>query len=122
MEVRPRTPPRTFAVGAATIAHVADVELRADEQVTFTTPSATELDVVRKNWGYYATPSHRRLREHCLRMVLCANDDGRVSVLAVEAGQEAAFEAYIDEQPMRVVAWLDSDAAAAAAVARLEAP
>jgi hypothetical protein len=77
---------------------------------------------VRKHWGYYATPSNRRLREHGLRMALCANDDGRVTLLAVEAGCEDAFGAYLDAQPMRLLAWLDSDAAAAEAVRRLEAP
>jgi hypothetical protein len=122
MRVSPHEPPRTFAVGDVTIAHAADVELAADEQVTFTTASGTELDVVRKDWGYYATSSNRRLREHGLRMALCANDDGRVTLLAVEAGCEDAFAAYLDEQPMRVLAWLDTDEAAASAARRLEAP
>jgi hypothetical protein len=121
MDIRPRVPPRTFA-GGVTITHVADVTLKPDEQVTFTTASGTELDVVRKDWGYYATPSHRRLRDHGLRMALCANDDGRVTVLAVEAGREDAFGEYLDEQPMRVLAWLDSDEAAAAVARRLESP
>ena len=122
MQVRRLTPPRTFTVGDVTIAHVADAALEADEQVTFTSPAGTELDVVRKAWGYYATSSNRRLREHGLRLALCANDDGRVAVLLVEHGKEAAFERYLGEQPMRVVAWLDSDSAAAEAVRRLEAP
>lgn len=121
MEVARLSPPRTFAVGDVTLAHVANIALQPDEQVTFVA-SATELDVCRKAWGYYATSSNRRLRDHGLRMALCANDDGRVTVLLVEAGASKAFERYLAEQPMRVVAWLDSDAAAAEAVRRLEAP
>jgi hypothetical protein len=121
MDVRPVVPARTFAVGEITISHAADVALAPDEQVTFVTESGTELDVVRKDWGYYATSSNRRLRDHGLRMALCANDDGRVAVLLCEAGREEAFAAYIAEQPMRVVAWLDDDEAAAEAVRRLEA-
>jgi hypothetical protein len=121
MELRPHAPPRTFTLGNVTIAHVADVDLRADEQITFTSAAGTELDVVRKSWGYYATSSNRRLREHGLRMALCANDDGRVALLLVEAGHEAAFAAYVDVQPMRLVAWLDTDEAAADALRRLEA-
>jgi hypothetical protein len=54
-------------------------------------------------------------------MALCANDDGRVAVLLVEAGREEAFRAYLDAQPMRLLAWLDSDAAAADVARRLEA-
>lgn len=121
MRFRPHEPPRTFAVGGVTLAHAADVELAPDEQVTFTTASGTELDVVRKDWGYYATSSNRRLRQHGLRMALCANDDGRVAVLLVETGREEAFQAYLDTQPMRLLAWLDTDAAAADAARRLEA-
>jgi len=120
MDVRPVVPPRTFAVGEIEITHAADVALQPDEQVTFVTGSGTELDVVRKEWGYYATSSNRRLRDHGLRMALCANDDGRVAVLLCEAGHEQAFAAYIAAQPMRIVAWLDSDEAAAEAVRRLE--
>jgi hypothetical protein len=122
MKVAPVQPPRRFEVGGVALRHVADVELDPDEIVTFRTASGTEYDVGRKDWGYYATPSHRRLRKHGLRMALCANDDGRVTVLAVEAGCEDAFTEYLDEQPMRVVAWLDSDEAVAEAVRRLEAP
>jgi hypothetical protein len=120
MDVRTIAPPRVFAVGELRIAHTADVALAPDEQVTFVTGSGTELDVVRKAWGYYATSSNRRLRDHGLRMALCANDDGRVAVLLVEAGADEAFAEYLAEQPMRVVAWLDSDEAAADAVRRLE--
>jgi hypothetical protein len=120
MEVRPVVPPRTFAVRDVRITHAADVVLAPDEQVTFVTGSGTELDVVRKAWGYYAMSSNRRLREHGLRMALCANDDGRVAVLLAEVGEEEAFAAYLAEQPMRVVAWLDSEEAAAQAVRRLE--
>jgi hypothetical protein len=120
MDVRPVVPPRTFAVGEVRITHAADVALEPDEQVTFVTGSGTELDVVRKDWGYYATSSNRRLRDHGLRMALCANDDGRVAVLLVEHGEEEAFAAYLAQQAMRLVAWLDSDDAAAEAVRRLE--
>ena len=121
MDVRPLIPPRKFTVGNVTIAHSADVTLEPDEQITFESSTGTELDIVRKAWGYYATSSNRRLRDHGLRMVLCANDDGRLALLLVEAGSDAAFAAYVDEQPMRVVAWLDTDEAADEAVRRLEA-
>ncbi|MEJ7786235.1 MAG: hypothetical protein WKF96_15620 [Solirubrobacteraceae bacterium] len=122
MDVAPVIPPRTFATGGVTITHAADIALGCDEQVTFVAGAGTQLDVCRKAWGSYATSSNRRLRDHGLRMALCANDDGRVSMLLVEAGAEPAFEHYIAEQPMRVVAWLDSDMAAAEALRRLESP
>ena len=108
MNVRPLDPPRRFRVGEIEISHVADVELDDDEQVTFTTAGGTEFDVVRKAWGYYATPSlNRRLPEHGLRPALCRGPDGRTTILLCERGHEGAFAAYLGEQRMRVLGWLD---------------
>lgn len=121
MRVDRRTPPREFQVGEVKVRHCADVELEPDEQITLVSSSGTEYDIVRKSWGYYATPStNRRLAEHGLRAALTANIDGRVALLLVERGHEGDFEAYLTAQRMRVVAWLDDDEAAAAAVGALE--
>lgn len=108
MNVRALDPPRSFTVGAIRITHVADVELADDEQITFTTASGTEFDVVRKAWGYYATPSlNRRLPEHGLRPALCRAGDGRTSILLCEQGEEKSFAAYLREQEMENLGWLD---------------
>lgn len=121
MRVDRRDPPREFQVGRLTLRHCADVELEPDEQITLLTGSGTEYDIVRKSWGYYATPStNRRLAEHGLRAALTAGADGRVALLLVERGHEDEFEAYLAEQRMRVIAWLDSDEAVAAAIDALE--
>jgi hypothetical protein len=117
-------PPRTFRVGRdgqIEIRHSANVELDSDEQVTFVTPSGTEFDVVRKDWGYYATPSlNGRLSEHGLRAVLVRNPDtGRLYVLLVERGHEASFQAYVDDDGLTVICWLDDDEAVERAVRRL---
>jgi hypothetical protein len=111
MEVRERTPPRRFSVGQADapveLRHCADVLLQADEQVTFITPSGTEFDVVRKAWGYYATPSlDSRLPAHGLRPALCRSGTRRYLLLA-ERDRLAEFEAYLRSQRMEVIAWLD---------------
>ena len=109
-------PPRTFTVGkegAIHIKHCANIELGSDEQVTFVTPSGAEYDVVRKSWGYYATPSlNKRLRDHNLRAVLVRGSrTGRMYLLLVEVGCEEDFQAYVDSDGLRVVCWLDSDEA-----------
>ena len=116
-------PPREFEVGhhGGTLRHAADVALDADEQVTFVRPSGAEYDVVGKDWGFYATPSlNGRLRDHGLRAVLAVNSSGRMYVLLVESGHEPAFEDYMALEGMRVVCWLDDDAAVADALGRLE--
>lgn len=109
MRIDHKTPPRRFRVGdgAIELAHVADVGLDADEQVTFVGASGSEFDVVRKAWGYYATPSlNGRLPAHGLRPALCAGGD-RLYLLLCETGAEAEFAAYLDAQSMRVLHWFD---------------
>lgn len=124
MDLRPKDPPREFAVGHITISHVADVELQPDEQLTLVTKSGTEFDVARKDWGYYATPSlNSRLPAHGLRAVLAIGGETppRMCLMLVESGHEAEFERYLEEQGMSVAAWLDTDEAVAEAARRLAA-
>jgi hypothetical protein len=89
------------------------VRLEPDEQVTFITPSGTELDVVRKSWGYYATPSlNKRLRRFRLRGVLAKGTDGKTFfLLLVEDGKEQEFQQYLAQTGMTALCWLDSDEA-----------
>jgi hypothetical protein len=129
MRIDPVEPPREFEVTARgdKLRHVADVALADDELVTFLTDSGTQYDVVRKSWGYYATPSlNGRLREQGLRAALCVGQPRatgqpqRMYLLLVEAGCEDRFQAYADAEGMRVVAWLDDDEAVAETARTLE--
>jgi hypothetical protein len=86
--------------------------LADDEQITFVTDSGTQYDVVRKRWGYYATPSlSHRLAGFNLHAVLAKNRLGKYFILLVERGCEASFEDYIGKEQMHIVSWLDSDEA-----------
>ena len=112
MRLRRRSPARRFRAGEVEIDHVADVTLEPDEQVTFLAPSGSELDVVRKSWGYYATSSlNGRLAAHGLRAALVRGEDGRAWLLLVEAGREEEFDRYREGQELEVVAWLDTERA-----------
>jgi hypothetical protein len=122
-------PPRMFEVGlrGARLAHVADVELEPDEVLTFKTGSGTEVDIARKEWGYYASPSlNGRLRDFGLRAALAlgvprsGEEAPRMYLMLVEDGREEAFAAYMEAEGMRVLAWLDSDEAVENAAKRLE--
>jgi hypothetical protein len=114
VKVRRRSPARRFPAGEVEIDHVADVALEPDEQVTFVASSGSELDVVRKSWGYYATSSlNGRLPAHGLRAVLVRGADGRAWLLLVESGLEADFDRYREQQGLEVLIWLDSDTAVA---------
>lgn len=113
MKIEIKDPPRTFAVGDGAQINIRDcgsIILAPDEQVTFTTPAGGEYDIARKDWGFYATPSlNGRLREFGLRGVLIRNRrTGRYFVLLVESGCEDSFGAYIAQENLELVAWLDS--------------
>ena len=112
MRFAPIDPPRRFVVGAH-----GDVELRdcgtlgldPDEQISLTTEAGAEYDVTRKEWGFYATPSlNERLSSFGLRAVLVASSARRYFVLLVETGREPAFQRYLADEELRIVAWLDS--------------
>jgi hypothetical protein len=122
-------PPRMFEVGlrGAKLAHVADVQLEPDEVLTLKTPSGTELDIARKEWGYYGSPSlNGRLRDFGLRAALAlgvprsGEEAPRMYLMLVEDGREEAFAEYLEAESMRVLAWLDSDEAVAEAARQLE--
>lgn len=110
------SPPRIFTVGNNVKFDIYDcgrVALEPDEQVTFTTEGGGELDVVRKDWGFYATPSlNGRLEEFGLRTALARNTEtGRYFILIVEQGKESAFDAYLVQESCEVIHWLDTSEA-----------
>ncbi|MFN3200752.1 MAG: hypothetical protein ACE366_20305 [Bradymonadia bacterium] len=109
MKIIPRD--RRFQVGAGDaivqLTHTHDVHPEPDEQVTFHAGEA-EYDVVRKSWGFYATPSvNGRLKRFGLRTALVENPAGLRYVLLVDRTQMADFEAYLRDQCMTVLTWLD---------------
>ena len=123
MKITPVEPPRTFRVGkddAIEIKDCARIALDADEQVTFVTEAGGEYDVVRKSWGFYATPSlNGRLQRFGLRAVLAKNAAGKFYLYLVERGREAEFDRYAQVEAQQVVCWLDTDDAVRAAEHRL---
>ena len=123
MKFVPTDPPRTFGVGLKEDTRLTDcarIHLAPDEQVTFVTPAGSEYDVVRKSWGFYATPSlNGRLSSAGIRGVLVQNPSGRAYVLLVDDGRESEFNLYLEQERMRVLWWLDTDQAVAQLAARL---
>lgn len=113
MRFTPMNPVRRFSAGFEHKVEISDcgrVELEANEQITFTTPSGGEYDVVRKDWGFYATPStNGRLATFGLRAVLVRNRLNRCYVLLVESDKIALFEEYMRLEKMDILTWLDKD-------------
>lgn len=110
MKLRELDPPREFQAGSVRIRHSATISLEPDEQVTFVTPGGHEYDVVRKDWGYYATPSmNGRLRRQGLRSALVCNSGGRIYLRLVEQERVDAFRTYLAREQESLLCWLDSD-------------
>lgn len=88
----------------------AQIELEANELVTFKTKSGAEYDVARTSWGYYATPSlNTRLKSYGLRGVLVKNGIGQFFIWLVEAGKEDDFFQYLNSEKHEIVTWLDNN-------------
>ena len=114
MKFTPIEPPRKFNVAGGglklTLSDCARIDLRPDEQVTFTTDAGGEYDVARKDWGFYATPStNGRLSRFDLRAALVLSAFDKLFVVLVEKGKEDAFMEYIVADKQKVLCWLDDD-------------
>ena len=104
-------PPRKFTIGNHTDIEISDcgkIELQTDELVTFTTKSGKEYDFVKKNWGFYATPSlNGRLKKEGFKSALVRNSYEKLFILVVEENRLKEFNDYLKEEDQQVVYWLD---------------
>ena len=111
MFIDSKNPPREFKVGLKKNIKIFDcgsISLDPDEQVTFLTEKKAEYDIVRKKWGFYATPSiNGRLKDFGLRTALVRNKFNRYYIMLVEEGFEDDFKSYIKDESNEIVTWLD---------------
>lgn len=108
MKINTENKPRVFNVGVNEISHEADISLGSNEQVTFVSETGSEFDFVRKEWGYYATPSiNRRLKSFGFKTALVQNVKGHVYIFSIEDGKMDLFEDYCKTEEQTVLMWLD---------------
>lgn len=111
MKIKKNMPPREFNVGEKmdiVISHCANINLDPNEQVTFLTNNNSEYDIVKKDWGYYATPSiNGRLKHFGFKTALVKNTDDLYYIMIVEEFKEKLFQKYIKETKQVIVEWLD---------------
>ena len=103
-------PPRAFSVGADKSIKLSDcmhIELDSDEQVTFCNET-TEYDVVKKSWGFYATPSiNGRLIRHNLLTALLRNPRSEMCFIClVKNDQVNDYQRYITNEGLEHICWL----------------
>jgi len=106
-----RQPPRDFSPHPGiTLRDMGDIWLAPEEQLTFRASGGGGNDIVRKDWGFYLTNSlNATLRRQGLKTALVSSDtaDPRLYVLLVEEGKRDAFDAYLIQNGMKLLVWLD---------------
>ncbi len=112
MEFFKSTPPRQFTVGRKeSPIHILDcgqLLLGDNEQITFITDDGNEYDVVKKKWGFYATPStNGRLKSFNFRTALVNSGHGLYYIWIVERKYIKEFEEYSKQENHEVILWLD---------------
>ena len=91
------------------LSHVMDLMLEADEQVTLVAEEGKEVDICRKDWGYYATPSlNSRLKKFGYRCCL-VDSAGKKFIHIVDQNKMLSYQNYLDQQKMTIIMWLDDD-------------
>ena len=101
---------REFIVGERNnklkIKHVANVNLNNNEQITFLFKKS-EYDFVKKNWGFYATPSiNRRLVKEGFLSALVTNKKKMVYLMVIHKSKIIAFKKYCKDHNQKIVKWL----------------
>ena len=111
MQFDKKIPTRNFKVGlnkSIILKDCGSIKLENDEQVTFLTGKSAEYDVVRKSWGFYATPSiNGRLKNFGLKTALVKNKFDKYYIMIVENGFEEDFFKYLKDESNEIVTWLD---------------
>jgi hypothetical protein len=102
---------RRFKVGLKKdieIKHIANIYLNSNEQVTFFSRKKREYDFVKKDWGYYVTPSiNGRLKKFNFLTCLIKNTlTKRFFILVVYKEKLNLFRKYLKKEKLKVVRWL----------------
>ena len=111
MKIHIKEPARSFFVGNNDKIKIDDcgsIILEDNEQITFLTDCNKEYDVIKKDWGFYATPSiNNRLLRQGFKCALVKNKDGFLYVMLVMENKLKLFERYIANEENHLVMWLD---------------
>jgi hypothetical protein len=102
---------RKFKVGLnknIQIKHIANIFLRSNEQITFFSKKKREYDFVKKDWGYYVTPSiNGRLKKFNFLTCLVKNKlTKQFFILVIYKEKLNLFRKYLKKEKLKIVSWL----------------
>jgi len=66
-----------------------------------------EYDVVKKNWGYYVTPSiNKRLKFYGYSVAIIKNLHGKYFICIVNVDKRRDFYQYLKKDKQKIILWL----------------
>ena len=113
MRINLKKKKREFPTGLKKLEIIKDcgsVYLDKNEMITFKSKNKNlEYDVVKKQWGYYATPSlNVRLKNNGYKSILVKNKiTQRYFVFLQEIGMEKELKKYMKQESLEVICRLD---------------
>ena len=106
MKIKINKKARKFAVGLkknTIIKDLGKVYLNDNEQLTFIRKKS-QYDLVKKNWGYYATPSiNKRLKSFAFRTFITRNSFGHIYIMIVHKEKVKQFKRYLKMDKINIV-------------------
>lgn len=97
---------RSFFVGKnkkIKITEKAIIKLNNNEQITFLNQK-DEYDVVKKNWGYYCTPSiNNRLKVNNFKSFIVSNKKKHIFLMTVNKKKINSFKNYLKSEKIKIL-------------------
>ena len=103
IKINKKTRKFNVGIGKITLKDLGKIYLNKNEQITFVRKKS-EFDIVKKSWGYYATPSvNKRLKKFNFRTFLTKNSFNDVYVLIVHKDKIRDFKKYLKDEKIKIV-------------------
>ena len=108
MKINFKKKPRIFKINVGkkkiTIKDTGEIKLKNNEQITLK-HSKSEYDIVKKDWGYYATPSiNDRLKRFDFRTFLIKNSLNKNYIFLVHKNKMKNFKEYCKNDNQMILA------------------
>lgn len=107
MKILKKKKPRKFEVSTGPkkiyIKHCADIYLKKNEQITLKNFDK-EYDIVKKDWGFYATPSiNDRLKRFGFRTFIVKNSHNKIYIFLVDKKKILKFKKYCKIENQKIL-------------------
>ena len=112
MKVKQKNPPRKYICGPKQDVEISDcgeLVLEDDEMISLKFSKGSQLDIVKKQWGFYGTPSlNVRLKKEGFLAFLTKSHEGRFYVLLAHKRNLTAFFRYLKKENHTICANLSN--------------